>query len=193
MPTQGRDAKGLPFSNLMWSRDRGASWTVGEAARSDTTECAVAALSDGSLLLNMRDNRNRRDKFATNGRALSVTRDLGKTRAVHPADHGALPEPTCMASMISHTMKDRRHLLLFSNPNAKDGRHHITIQASLDDGKTWPEKHRLLLDEGKGRGYSSLVTIDSETVGIPYESSRANLVFQKVHLRNLDIEQGTLD
>lgn len=55
MPTQGRDATGRPFSNLIWSRDRGKSWTVSSHARGDTTECAVAELSDGSLMLNMRE------------------------------------------------------------------------------------------------------------------------------------------
>ena len=59
MPTAGRDAKGLPFSNLMWSKDHGESWTLASAARTNTNECAVAELSDGSLMLNMRDNRNR--------------------------------------------------------------------------------------------------------------------------------------
>ena len=43
----------------------------------------------------------------------------------------------------------------------------------------------MLLDEGTGRGYSSLVMVDDETVGILYESSQANLVFQKVSLIEL--------
>jgi sialidase-1 len=183
MPTQGRDAEGLPFSNLMWSRDHGETWTLGGAARDDTTECAVAELSDGALLLNMRDNRNRKLKDETNGRALSVTRDLGVSWALHEGDHSALPEPVCMGSMISHKLADGRHVLLFSNPNDKNGRRKITIQASFDDGKTWP--NRVLLDEGSGRGYSSLVMVDEETVGILYESSQANLVFQKVALKEL--------
>ena len=187
MPTQGRDANGLPFSNLIWSQDQGKSWTLGTAARKDTTECAVAALSDDTLMLNMRDNRNRKDKSKTNGRAISVTSDLGKSWTIHAADHGALPEPVCMASMISHTLADGRHVLLFSNPRDKRKRRHSTIQASLDDGKTWPEKHRVLLDEGSGRGYSSLVIVDSDTIGIIYESSIANLVFQTVKLAELDL------
>ncbi|MDA7666199.1 glycoside hydrolase [bacterium] len=187
MPTQGRDDEGLPFSNFMWSRDHGKNWTLGAAARKDTTECAVAALSDGSLLLNMRDNRNRKDKSETNGRALSVTSDFGKSWTVHSADHGALPEPVCMASMISHTLADGRHVLLFSNPRDKYKRRHMTIQASLDDGKTWPEKHRVLLDEGSGRGYSSLAMADERTIGIIYESSVANLVFQTVQLAELGL------
>ena len=48
-------------------------------------------------------------------------------------------------------------------------------------------------DEGKGRGYSSLVMVDDETVGILYESSRANLVFQKIHLKELDLDQRRRD
>jgi len=178
MPTQGRDATGKPFSNITYSKNGGKTWTVSEPARSDTTECAVVQLSDGSLMLNMRDNRNRRNKSSSNGRAVAVTSDLGRTWKKHSSDHGALPEPTCMASLIRH-----EKMLLFSNPNNRFQRSHITIQVSLDDGVTWSKK--LLLDEGKGRGYSSLVMVDDKTVGILYESSRANLVFQKVPLSEL--------
>lgn len=184
MPTQGRDATGLPFSNIMFSKDHGQTWSVSAHARSNTTECAVAELSDGSLLLNMRDNRNRGDQSTTNGRALSVTHDLGKTWTVHPADHGALPEPVCMASLISHKLADGRHILIFSNPRDKSARKAMTLQVSFDDGKTWPEKHRMLLD-AKGGAYSSLVMTDDKTLGIIYESSQADLVFQKILLDDL--------
>ena len=180
IPTQGRDAEGLPFSCITWSKDHGKTWTVSEAARRDTTECAVVQLADGSLMLNMRDNRNRKDKSATNGRAVSITRDLGKTWTTHSSDRGALPEPVCMASLISHEKQ-----LLFSNPNHRAQRQDITIQTSFDQGKTWPEQHRVLLDSGRCKGYSSLVMVDRDTVGIIYESSRANLVFQKLHLSDL--------
>ncbi len=128
-------------------------------------------------MLNMRDNRNRTDKGESNGRAVSVSSDLGQTWTVHPSDHGALPEPTCMASLLGDGK-----VLLFSNPRDRHQRRHITIQASLDQGETWPAKNRRLLDEGRGKGYSSLVAIDGETIGILYESSRANLVFQKIPL-----------
>ena len=184
MPTQGRDAEGRPFSNITWSKDRGATWTVSAHARDNTTECAVAELSDGSLLLNMRDNRNHRDKSDTNGRAMGVTKDLGKTWTVHSADHGALPEPTCMASMISHILEDGRHVLIFSNPRNRHARKDMTIQLSFDDGVTWPEAHHLVLDE-KGGAYSSLVMIDDQTLGILYESSQADLVFQRISLSEL--------
>lgn len=184
MPTQGRDAKGLPFSNIMFSKDHGQTWTVSNHARTNTTECAVAELADGSLLLNMRDNRNRGDHSDKNGRALSVTRDLGQTWTIHPADHSALPEPVCMASMISHTLADGRHILLFSNPRDKSARKAMTLQLSLDGGKTWPGDHHLLLD-APGAMYSSLVMIDAHTLGILYESSQADMVFQKISLTEI--------
>lgn len=186
MPTQGRDETGLPFSNITWSSDHGKTWTVSAPARSDTTENAVAELSDGTLMLNMRDNRNRQDKGATNGRAVSVTRDLGAQWTVHPSDHGALPEPVCMASLIAHREPGGRHLLFFSNPRNKNARAGMTIQTSLDDGLTWPEAHRLLLDQ-KGGAYSSLVMIDDQTLGILYESSRADFVFQRIPLKALGL------
>jgi sialidase-1 len=180
MPSQGRDAKGFPFSNITWSKDHGKTWNVSTPATDDTSECSVAELSDGSLMLNIRDNRNRKDKSETNGRAVGVSKDLGKTWKKHGSDHGALPEPTCMASLISHN--NGKHQLFFSNPHNKNSRSDITIQMSLDDGKSWPEKSRILLDSGRGNGYSSLVIIDDKTIGILYESSVADMVFQKIPL-----------
>ena len=176
MPTQGRDATGLPFSNFMWSKDHGKSWTLSSPARDNTTECSVAELKDGSLMLNIRDNRNRKDKSKTNGRAVSVTKDMGKTWKVHSSDHGALPEPVCMASLISHDLKDGRRVLFFSNPNSKYKREKMTVRMSLDQGKTWPKS--ILLDQ-KGGAYSSLAMVDDRTLGILYESSVADMVFPK--------------
>ena len=179
MPTQGRDATGLPFSNFMWSKDHGKSWTLSSPARDNTTECSVAELKDGSLMLNIRDNRNRKDKSKTNGRAVSVTKDMGKTWKVHSSDHGALPEPVCMASLISHDLKNGGRVLFFSNPNSKYKREKMTVRMSLDQGKTWPKS--ILLDQ-KGGAYSSLAMVDDRTLGILYESSVADMVFQKMKL-----------
>lgn len=181
IPSQGRDQRGDPFSNFMWSRDQGKTWTISEKARTNTTESAVVELSDGSLMLNMRDNRNRTDKSQTNGRAVSVTRDLGKTWSLHSSDHGALPEPVCMANLLGHTLSNGKTLLFFSNPNSKHRRERMTVRISLDDGKTWPVERSILLDK-EGGAYSSMAMVDERTLGILYESSRADLVFQKIEL-----------
>ncbi|MDE0863577.1 MAG: sialidase family protein [Rubripirellula sp.] len=184
MPTDGRDETGSPFSNLMWSRDHGQTWTLSSPARSDTNECAVAELSNGDLMLNMRDNRNRNDKTETNGRAVSVTSDLGTSWKVHSSDHGSLPEPVCMASLISHKLDDGRTVLFFSNPRTNSKRRKMTVQMSMDDGKTWNKK--ILLDE-TGGAYSSLVMVNDQTLGILYESSRADMVFQTIKLQEFGL------
>jgi len=185
MPTQARDEKGHPFSNITVSRDHGKTWTVSKPAQDDCSECTIAELSDGRIMINMRDNRNRKQKGDTNGRAVRVTGDLGQTWEVHSSDHKALPAPVCNASLLGHTLKDGRRILLFSNPRNKTRRATMTIQISFDEGKSWPAKNHVLLDE-LGGAYSGLVMVDDQTVGILYESSAADMVFQKIPLSELN-------
>ena len=184
IPTQGRDATGTPFSNLIWSDNHGKTWTVSSPARSNTTESAVVELSNGSLMLNSRDNRNRQDKSETNGRGVRITSDLGTHWKVHNSDHSALPEPVCMGSLISHRLNNDRTVLFFSNPHHKSQRKNMTVQMSLDDGATWGKQ--ILLDNDGG-AYSSLVMVDHNTLGILYESSRADLIFQTIDLKEFGL------
>jgi sialidase-1 len=48
----------------------------------------------------------------------------------------------------------------------------MTIKASLDSGSTWLPANSLLVDERECYGYSSLVGIDEDHVGILYEGER---------------------
>jgi len=64
-------------STLVWSSDGGSTWNIGTGAMSNTTEAQVVELTDGTLMLNMRDDLNRKEKGVTNGRAITVTKDLG--------------------------------------------------------------------------------------------------------------------
>lgn len=180
-PIQYIDSTRVPNAGIMYSKDRGNTWTIHNHARTNTTEAQVAEVAPGVLMLNMRDNRG-------GSRAVSVTEDLGRTWTEHPSSRKALDEPVCMASLISVKAKDNvlgKDLLLFSNPNTKKERHHITIKASLDGGLTWLPENQLLLDEGESWGYSCLTMIDKETVGILYESSVAHMAFQSVKLTDI--------
>ncbi|RAV29610.1 sialidase [Sinomicrobium soli] len=186
-PTQGRDSQGKSFSNITWSRD-GSTWTTSNMASHGTTENMVVQLSDGTLMLNARDGKNKGNTSGTNGRVISVTADLGETWSEHPTSRGALIEPACMASIHKHEYfegGEKKSILLFSNPNSRTARDHMTIKVSFDDGQTWPEAYWLLLDKGKGRGYSCLTSVDEETIGILYEGSKADMVFQKIALSDL--------
>ena len=184
-PTQGRDENGLPFSNITFSKDNGLTWRTSKPASHNTTECSVAEISPGELMLNIRDNRNRQDKSETNGRAVYTTENLGNSWSEHASSHQSLIEPVCMASLYKHTYLangKQREVLLFSNPNSKYQRINQTIKMSFDGGKTWPQDQWILLDEGRGSGYSCITGIDDHTIGIIYEGSRADLIFQKIDL-----------
>ena len=189
IPTQGRDENGSPFSNITYSEDGGETWVTSSPASHNTTECMAVELSSGEIMLNIRDNRNGENKSETNGRAIMVTDDLGKTWTEHPTSHGALIEPKCMASIHRHDYVNNegasKSILVFSNPNSKYNRIKQTIKVSLDDGKTWPEKYWIELDEGRGSGYSCITSIDNDYIGILYEGSQAQMTFQKIRIDEL--------
>ncbi|MBQ6073060.1 MAG: exo-alpha-sialidase [Bacteroidales bacterium] len=175
------DAGRTPHAGIIYSKDHGRTWHRHVAAKDSTTEAQVAELSDGTLMLNMRDNRG-------GSRSIATTQDLGRTWTEHPTSRSALREPVCMASLISVKAEENvlgRHILLFSNPDTVRGRNHITIKASLDDGMTWKDVNQVLLDEDEGWGYSCLTMVDPETVGILYESSVAHMTFQTVPLKDI--------
>lgn len=187
LPTQGRDETGKPFSNITWSKDGGKTWTTSNPATKNTTECMAVELSDGSIMLNMRDNRNRGNE-EVNGRSVFITNDLGETWVEHHTSRNALIEPTCMASLHKHVYQEngeKKTMLLFVNPASTSKRNNITLKASYDDGNTWPEEKYILLDEYSGRGYSCITSVNDTTIGILYESSQADMVFQTVSLEEL--------
>jgi len=188
-----RTANRLPRSSIVFSRDSGKTWSSGGGAYDDTTEAQVIELADGQLMLNCRYNRESK-------RVVMMTNDLGKTWTQHASHRSALIEPgACMASLINvarelETMDsetvdsesvENPNLLLFSNPNSTSGRNRMTIKASRDGGLTWPEEHRLLVDEQPSAGYSCLSMIDDETVGILYEGSQADMTFQRIKLSDI--------
>lgn len=180
-PIQYKDSTDMPQAGIMYSKDRGDSWKITSPARINTTEAQVAELPDGSLMLNMRDNRG-------GSRAVAITEDLGVTWEDHPSSRRALVESVCQASLISVKAKDNvldRDLLIFSNPNVTKGRYNTTIKISLDNGLTWSVENQVLLDEGNNWGYSCLTMIDRQTVGILYESSVAHMTFQAVKLTDI--------
>lgn len=174
-------------STIIYSEDGGISWNIGNGAKPNTTEAQVVQLADGSLMLNMRDDMNRQNKGEGNGRAVAVTRDMGKTWTTHPTSNSALQEPNCMASLISSELPVRsknRQVLFFSNPNNKSARTNMTIKSSLDSGNTWPENMQTELYAPAGFGYSCLTMVDKQTIGIVYEGTR-NLIFQKIPISEI--------
>lgn len=180
LPIQFIGVDRIPSAGIIFSKDHGRSWSFRTPAKSNTTEAQVAEISDGKLLLSMRDNRK-------TGRAFAVTDDLGTSWTEH-SKSGYLNDPVCMAGLLAVQASENilnKDILLFSNPAVKKGRNHMTIKASLDGGYTWKQDNSILLDQEDCWGYSCLTMIDGETVGIIYESSVSQILFQAIKLKDI--------
>lgn len=173
---------------IIYSKDRGESWHRSNAvpAEEAVSEPQVAEVAPGVLMINARTSAPYR--------FVAVSNDLGVNWQQHPSSGHELTEPGCMGSIL-HVWADRnileKNIFLFSNPNtpatrpAMYARKNITIKASLDAGITWPSEYQINLDEEQGWGYSCLTQIDKETIGILYEGSTAQMVFQQIQLKDL--------
>lgn len=164
-------------SCIIYSKDHGQTWVSPDRDKTvapgqygignSTSECVAAQLSDGSLMLNAKDEGG--SKY----RAVYTTTDLGNTWTRHPTDRGAgktLPEPRCQGSIFSVLDSGRMaNVLFFSNPATTESRKEMTLKTSLDDGKTWPVSRQIQYDSRRSAGYSDVCLVDDDHVGILYE------------------------
>lgn len=60
----------------------------------------------------------------------------------------------------------------------------MTVKVSFDESKSWCDQN-ILLDSGHSLGYSCLTSIDENTIGILYESSRVQMIFQQLPLSKI--------
>jgi len=168
----------------IYSDDNGKNWQRGDIVSKEQdppiemNETAVAQLSDGRVMLNIRNNSPR------NRRAVAFSPD-GATRWTEPAFDEQLNEPICMASLcrMSEKGKQDRDRLLFANPDnllrfgkeMKPGsmadRKNLTVKLSYDEGKTWPVSR--VLDPGFS-GYSDLAVGPDGIIYCLYERGSTN-------------------
>ncbi|MEL6192482.1 MAG: sialidase family protein [Bacteroidota bacterium] len=152
------------YSHLIFSDDHGESWQLGGTTPKDqVNECEVTELSDGRLLLNMR-NYDRSQKL----RQIAYSADGGLSWTNQQHD-STLIEPICQASLQSHSSGEQ-HMLFFTNPADTTSRVNMTLRMSLDDGQTWP--YSLVLHTGPA-AYSDLV-IEDEIMGVLFEAGEEN-------------------
>lgn len=179
-PAQFRDAKQVAHSCFIYSKDHGTHWFISPPAiptTPPTSESQIAELSDGSLLLSMRDESR------------SGRRAWSRFLPGRDISHGHwtdtrfdLPDPTCMASLVRHP----KGFLFFSNPGSERRREALTIRASRDDGKTWSKG---LLIDPRPSAYSCMTVLSDGRVGILYEcgdrSANETLTFSRLSVGSL--------
>lgn len=168
-PAQIWDMKARPvsMSTICYSTDNGKTWHYGKGVPHRTSECQVVELQDGALMLTCR-NETFQGK-----RVVYVTRDLGKTWQPHETNTNTLNDPACQASLVVINSQKYGRVMLYSHPNSSPKlRNHMTIRASLDDGKTWNEG--VVYDVRECWGYSCIAQIDDENIGIIYEPAHVS-------------------
>jgi sialidase-1 len=149
-------------SHVIYSDDHGTTWRLGGSAGADTNESQVIERSDGTLLLNMRNQRKTPQIYV---RAIAESKDRGMTWKELRHDPMLL-EPICQGSILR--VKD--NIVLFSNP-ASLKREKMTVRMSNDGGRTWPVAK---LINPKPSAYSCLTVLPDGQIGILYENGESN-------------------
>lgn len=165
------------YSHAIYSDDHGKKWKLGGTTQQDSVnESTIAELSDGSLMLNMRNYSK------TRIRQVAITRDGGESFE-HNYGDSSLTEPVCQGNLISAEGADKKRMLIFSNPASTSSRTDMTVRISYDDGKTWPLKTQLYAGPA---AYSNLVMLANGNIGCFYEAGYGKpyegIVFEEITL-----------
>lgn len=148
------------FSHAIYSDDGGENWKLGGSTPTDqVNECTVAEVSNGALLLNMRNYNQKRF------RQTSLSNNGGISWSALRQDE-SLPEPVCQASLIRLWKAGRKPVLAFSNPADQKSRTGMTVRWSFDEGQTWAAS--TLVHVGPS-AYSNLVELSKKRVGLLFE------------------------
>ncbi|MFP6765090.1 MAG: sialidase family protein, partial [Planctomycetaceae bacterium] len=145
------------YTNAILSDDGGRTWQTSDPfPEFGTGEATLVELSDGTVYYNSRrhwapEGKNPRRRWT------AISRDGGRSwqdlQFCQILPDG--PQDTnygCMAGLVRLPIAGR-DILLYSNCDSPGGRHHGTVWASFDGGRSWPLK-RLVFD---GRfAYSSM-------------------------------------
>jgi sialidase-1 len=205
----GNNAHHPSCAATIYSDDNGKTWSRGDiVARNtpdtpDPNETAAAAMPDGTVMLNMRNESPK------NRRLVSTSKD-GATHWSAPRYDDALFDPICFASLLSlpqpaageihgdgHGGAEAGHdRLLFSNPDSSDSnwksvqkpRRNLTIRLSNDGGAHWPTAR--VLEPGPA-GYSDLAASRDGTVYCLYE--RGALKNDRFYTQYLCVARLNLD
>jgi sialidase-1 len=173
MPAQFKEGRGdrIPHSYFIYSQDHGNTWkpsppVVAPGQLPWTTEAQIAELSNGQILISMRNHHpDKQRAWATfQPNPINGSLDGGQWSPVRYN----LNDPTCAAGLVhlpASTTQD--HLILCSHADSKTHREHMTVRLSRDNGNTWPVSR--LIDK-RPSAYSCLTILADGSIGLLYES-----------------------
>lgn len=164
---------GAKHSTIIYSDDQGESWHLGAVQHEEGgNESTVAELSNGTVMLNMRNY----DRSQAPCRSLLRSYDGGQTASISTFAT-ELTEPVCQGSMLSTP----DGTLLFCNPFSENARENLSLHLSTDGGATWPKV--ITVCTGLA-AYSDLVLLNRKIIGVLYETGLnepyEQIVFQPI-------------
>ena len=149
--------------HIVYSDDHGRTWNIGDETGKNHVEPQVVQLSDGTLIMNMRQMNKR------GCRAVAESHDTGETWSP-VRDIPALIGPECQASCIGCPSDKADNVLLFSNPASASQRIRMTVRMSGDGGKTWNVSR--CIHDGPS-AYSCMAELPDGSIGILYERGKS--------------------
>ncbi len=158
------------------STDGGVTWTaLPVAVDTDGDESKLIELSDGSLLMSIRNRRRNNRKFA-------VSHDRGQTWST-PAPSETLPDPACNGDIIMMT----DGTLIHSLPDSPTERKKVSLFKSTDNAEIWSKIVEIC---PVGSAYPALTPISDNTIGVLTEEASSEgglrLWFSRVNLDKID-------
>jgi sialidase-1 len=148
------------ISHTIYSDDNGKTWSIGGIVPLEKTdECTVSEVSNGEIILNMRNN-DRKFPF----RKVSRSADGGMTWTFPKLD-STLIEPICQGSLLRHRFLP--NVLFFVNPKHKKKRRNLTLSISFDNGKTWKKQLKII---SKKSAYNDIVMLENGDLLCIFES-----------------------
>ncbi|MBS9768618.1 MAG: exo-alpha-sialidase [Flavobacteriaceae bacterium] len=171
--TLGNTAE-IDFTSIIYSKNNGRSWHLGKEAVPNTSEGQVIALDDENLLINAYKVSN--DEEQKDKRIWTQSSDFGEKWTKFATENLSYSKNIGLLKEEFVVNGKKQSLVLCSSLKMYANVPKITIQVSLDNGKTW--NTNTLIDAGTKRGRSSMTKIDDKHLGILYEGSGADLVFE---------------
>ena len=151
--------------STFYSKDNGESWALGDFLENtdeikSPNETVAALTSDGRVYLNMR--------FVGTYRATAYS-DSGYSGWQGYAPNYQLPDPQCFGSQAAYNNGKEPYTIVFANCATQEGRTHVTVRASFDDGKTYPISK--LIDAERGGYVEVAVDNNAGLIYIIYEDN----------------------